>query len=80
MQLSAEPRPIIFVSIKEEIDPEHEILVPTNVFYPFASSTTVARVPLRIVPAYTLSAQPTQVVEVLNSKHKPFDILLRVHS
>ena len=80
MQLSAEPRPIIFVSIKEEIDPQHEILVPTNVFYPFASSTTVARVPLRIVPAYTLSVQPTQVVEVLNSKHKPFDILLRVHS
>ena len=80
MQLSAEPRPIIFVWIKEEIDPEHEILVPTNVFYPFASSTTVARVPLRIVPAYTLSVQPTQVVEVLNSKHKPFDILLRVHS
>jgi LmbE family N-acetylglucosaminyl deacetylase len=80
MQLSAEPRPIIFVSIKEEIDPEHEILVPTSVFYQFASSTTVARVPLRIVPAYTLSVQPTQAVEVLNSKHKPFDILLRVHS
>ena len=59
-QLSAETRPIIFVSIKEQIDAEHEILVPTNVFYPFASSTTVARVPLRIVPAYTLSVQPTQ--------------------
>jgi hypothetical protein len=79
-QLSAETRPIIFVSIKEQIDAEHEILVPTNVFYPFASSTTVARVPLRVVPAYTLSVQPTQAVEVLNSKHKPFDILLRVHS
>jgi LmbE family N-acetylglucosaminyl deacetylase len=80
MQLSAEARPIIFVSIKEQIDAEHEILVPTNVFYPYASSTTVARVPLRIVPAYTLSVQPTQAIEVLNSKHKPFDILLRVHS
>ena len=80
MQLSAETRPIIFVSIKEQIDAEREILVPTSVFYPFASSTTVARVPLRIVPAYTLSVQPTQAVEVLNSKHKPFDILLRVHS
>ena len=79
-QLSAETRPIIFVSIKEQIDAEHEILVPTNVFYPFASSTTVARVPLRIVPAYTLSVQPTQAVEVLNSQRKPFDILLRVHS
>src|SRR5215471_13861859 len=80
MQLSAEPRPIIFVWIKEEIDAQHEILVPTNVFYLFASSTTVARVPLRVVPAYTLSVQPTQVVEVLNSKYKPFDVLLRVHS
>jgi len=80
VQLSAEPRPVIFVSLKEQIDADHEFFVPTNVFYSFASSTTVARVPLRIVPAYTLAVQPTQSIEVLNAVHKPFDILLRVHS
>jgi LmbE family N-acetylglucosaminyl deacetylase len=45
-----------------------------------ASSTRVDRVPLRMVPAYTLTVQPEQAVAVLAKKHAPFDILLRVHS
>jgi LmbE family N-acetylglucosaminyl deacetylase len=45
-----------------------------------SSSTSVSRVAVRLVPAYTLSVQPTQSIEVLNAEHKPFDILLRVHS
>jgi LmbE family N-acetylglucosaminyl deacetylase len=45
-----------------------------------ATSTSVVRVPLRLVPAYTLSVDPQQTVEVLNAAHKPFDVLLRVHS
>ncbi len=45
-----------------------------------ASSTRVDRVPLRMVPAYTLMVQPEQAVAVLAKKHAPFDILLRVHS
>ena len=45
-----------------------------------ATSTSVVRVPLRLVPAYTISVDPQQSVEVLNSPHKPFDVLLRVHS
>jgi LmbE family N-acetylglucosaminyl deacetylase len=44
------------------------------------SSTAVARVPLRIVPAYTVTVEPSQTVEVLNAAHKPFDVFLRVHS
>jgi LmbE family N-acetylglucosaminyl deacetylase len=79
-QLSAEPRPVIFVSLKEQIDPEHSIYVPSSVFYTFASSTTVARVPIRVVPAYTLAVDPIQTVEVLSKQHKPFDVFLRVHS
>jgi len=45
-----------------------------------ASSTRVDRVPLRMVPAYTLMVQPEQAVAVLAKRHAPFDILLRVHS
>jgi LmbE family N-acetylglucosaminyl deacetylase len=45
-----------------------------------ATSSHVDRLPLRIVPAYTLAVDPKQAVEVLASSKKPFDILLRVHS
>lgn len=45
-----------------------------------ASSTRVDRVPLRMVPAYTLMVEPKQAVEVLAKKRGPFDVLLRVHS
>jgi LmbE family N-acetylglucosaminyl deacetylase len=45
-----------------------------------ATSTHLVRVPLRIVPAYTLSVEPDQAIEVLAAQHKPFDIFLRVHS
>ena len=45
-----------------------------------ATSTSVVKVPLRIVPAYTLSVEPSQTIEVLSRDHKPFDIFLRVHS
>jgi LmbE family N-acetylglucosaminyl deacetylase len=45
-----------------------------------ASSTRVDRVPLRMVPAYTLMVQPEQAVAVLAKKREPVEILLRVHS
>jgi LmbE family N-acetylglucosaminyl deacetylase len=45
-----------------------------------ATSTRVDRVPLKIVPSYTLSVQPRQAMEVLSKKRKPFDVLLKVHS
>ncbi len=48
--------------------------------YTQATSTSVERVPIRLVPAYTLAVEPEQTVEVLNAPHKPFDVLLRVHS
>jgi LmbE family N-acetylglucosaminyl deacetylase len=44
------------------------------------SSTALARVPLRIVPAYSIAVEPSQTVKVLNSAHKSFDVFLRVHS
>ena len=45
-----------------------------------ATSTRVDRVPLRMVPAYTLMVEPKQTIEVLGTSAKPFDVLLRVHS
>ena len=45
-----------------------------------ATSTHVERVPIRLVPAYTLAVEPTQAIEVLSAQHKPFDVFLRVHS
>ncbi|MGB7845412.1 MAG: PIG-L family deacetylase [Candidatus Acidiferrum sp.] len=44
------------------------------------TSTSVSRVPVRIVPAYTLAVEPKQAIEVLAAEHKPFDVFLRVHS
>jgi len=45
-----------------------------------ASSTSVNKVPVRIVPAYTLAVEPKQEIEELAAKHAPFDVFLRVHS
>jgi LmbE family N-acetylglucosaminyl deacetylase len=45
-----------------------------------ATTTHAERVPLRIVPAYTLAVEPKQAIEVLPKEQKPFDVLLRVHS
>jgi LmbE family N-acetylglucosaminyl deacetylase len=45
-----------------------------------ATSTRVDRVPLRIVPAYTLAVEPKQAIEILAKQQKVFDVLLKVHS
>jgi LmbE family N-acetylglucosaminyl deacetylase len=78
-QLQAEPQPALSVSQRIGIGGySYSRIVPvTNTA---ATSTSVSRIPVRVVPAYTLSVQPTQSIEVLNAEHKPFDILLRVHS
>ena len=45
-----------------------------------ATSTRVDRVPLRIVPAYTLAVEPRDEIQVLTKRREPIDIFLRVHS
>ncbi len=52
----------------------------TRIFSIESSSVSANRVPLRVVPAYTLSVEPKQAVETLPNQHKPFDVFLRVHS
>ena len=45
-----------------------------------ATSTHVERVPVRVVPAYTVAVEPKQEIEKLAAKHEPFNVFLRVHS
>ena len=78
-QLSPESAPVLRVAQKIQIDgftfsPAKPVMCTT------ATSTSVSRVPLRVVPAYTLAVEPGQVVAVLGQARNPVDVLLRVHS
>jgi LmbE family N-acetylglucosaminyl deacetylase len=77
--LLPEPRALVSVDQQISIDgyPLHYNQPATHIE---ASSTRVDQVPLRLVPAYTLTVEPKQVIEPLATAPKPFDILLRVHS
>ncbi len=69
------------VTVKQEVTIggyKFSVTVPVTHIAP--SSTRVDRVPLRIVPAYTLKVEPKQALEVLGKPGKAFDVLLRVHS
>ncbi len=79
-QLNPEPRSVANALLKDSIDPVRSHPVVAPVTHVEATSTSVVEVPLRIVPAYTLAVEPQQTVEVLNAPHKPFDVLLRIHS
>jgi LmbE family N-acetylglucosaminyl deacetylase len=74
-----EPSPLVEASQVLTIDGyQFDALQPVT--HIEATSTRVDRVPLRMVPAYTLMVEPNQTVEVLGKNAKPFDVLLRVHS
>jgi len=79
-QLRPNPKAAGFVSLKfADNGVCHQFqLVP--IVRTEATSTHVERVPLQVVPAYTLAVEPTQLVEVLTQPKKPFDVYLRVHS
>ena len=77
--LLPEPPPLVTAS-QEITIAGHKMTFEQPVTYIESTSTSVVRVPLRIVPPYTIAVDPKQVVEVLNAKHDPFDVFLRVHS
>ena len=79
-QLDSETRSVATIRLNDASDPLRAYPVVLPITHVEATSTSVVRVPLRIVPAYTLSVQPEQTVEVLGAPRKPFDVLLRVHS
>jgi LmbE family N-acetylglucosaminyl deacetylase len=77
--LLAEPPPL--VSAAQELTiAGHSMTREQQVTYIETTSTSVVRVPLRIVPAYTVAVEPKQLVEVLRARHQPFNVFLRVHS
>jgi hypothetical protein len=79
LPLLPEPPPLITAQ-QEVTVAGYQMKVQEPVTHVEATSTSVVRVPLRIVPAYTVSVEPKQAIEVLSAQHKPFDNFLRVHS
>ena len=78
-RLRPEPPPPVIAQQQVTVDGyKFQFTVPVT--HVQSTSTRVDRVPLRLVPAYTLAVEPKQVVEVLPKPAKPFDVLLRVHS
>jgi LmbE family N-acetylglucosaminyl deacetylase len=78
--LRADPPAILVASLTQHIDPQHSQPLTTPVVHTYASSTSVSRVPVRLAPAYTLSVDPQQSVEILKESRKSFDVFVRVHS
>ncbi len=78
-KLLPEPPPLIFAEQEVTIgDYKFKTEVPATHIQ--ADSTRLDRVPLRIVPAYTLAVDPKQAIAIHGKEAKPFDVLLRVHS
>jgi hypothetical protein len=74
-----EPPPLVTISQEAVID-GYSFTVTSPVMQLRATSTRADRIPLRIVPAYTLAVEPKQAIEITARQNKPFDVLLRVHS
>src|SRR5216684_4817493 len=74
-----EPPPLVTISQEAVID-GYSFTVTSPVMQLRATSTRADRMPLRIVPAYTLAVEPKQAIETTGKQSKPFDVLLRVHS
>ncbi len=75
------PQPPALVTISQEaVIDGYSFTVTSPVMQLRATSTRADRMPLRIVPAYTLAVEPKQAIEITARQSKPFDVLLRVHS
>ncbi|MGB8495519.1 MAG: PIG-L family deacetylase [Candidatus Acidiferrum sp.] len=79
-QLDPERPTVATAFLTDDIDPMRKHPITAPVIHTEATSTSAVRVPVHLVPAYTLAVQPAQSIEVLNAEHKPFDIFLRAHS
>jgi LmbE family N-acetylglucosaminyl deacetylase len=77
--LLPEPPPLVTASQEAVID-GYSFTVTSPAAQLRATSTRADRVPLRIVPAYTLAVEPRQAIEITTRQGKPFEVLLRVHS
>jgi LmbE family N-acetylglucosaminyl deacetylase len=78
-RLQPEPPPLI-VAEQTVAVAGYTFAVTTPVTHVEATSTHVQRVPVRLVPAYTLAVEPKQAIEVLAKPGRAFDVFLHVHS
>jgi len=78
-KLLPDPPPLIFAEQGVTIG-AYKFMVDVPVTHIEANSTRLDRVPLRVVPAYTLAVDPRQAIAIHGKQEKPFDVLLRVHS
>jgi LmbE family N-acetylglucosaminyl deacetylase len=78
-QQQPEPPPLIFARQRVTVD-GYAFNVDIPVTRISSNSTRINRVPLKIVPAYTISVEPNQKIETLATPQSPFEVLLRVHS
>jgi LmbE family N-acetylglucosaminyl deacetylase len=78
-QQQPEP-PALATAIQEVTVSGHKFAEQQPVTHIAATSTRIDRVPVRMVPAYTLALEPDQAIELLAKPKKPFDVLTRVHS
>ena len=75
------PEPIPLLQVMRDFEIDGSVLSEwTSVTHTTATSTSVTRVPIRLVPAYTLKIDPEQSVALQNLQDKPFEVYLRVHS
>jgi LmbE family N-acetylglucosaminyl deacetylase len=77
--LLPEPPPLITAS-EDAVLNGYAFTATSPVTSVHATSTRADRVPPRVVPAYSIAVEPRQIVDVLGSAQKSFDVLLRVHS
>jgi LmbE family N-acetylglucosaminyl deacetylase len=76
-----QPEPPPLAIAKQQLTvASYTIEVEEPVTHIAATSMRIDRVPVRMVPAYTLALEPDQAIELLAKPKKPFDVLLRVHS
>ncbi|MBS1841356.1 MAG: PIG-L family deacetylase [Acidobacteria bacterium] len=80
LNLQAEGAPDFSASLYVGTDPNRATIRRFPVVYTAAETTHVERVPVRIVPAYTLAVEPKQTLELVGGERKEFDVFLRIHS
>lgn len=78
-QLLPEPPPLATLEQKLTVA-GYSFAVREPVTHIEVNSTRVDRVPLRIVPAYTLTVEPRQAIEMTSQPAQSLNIFLRVHS
>jgi LmbE family N-acetylglucosaminyl deacetylase len=78
-QQVSEPTPLVSVALVAKIE-SYQFTSEVPVLHIEALSTRVDRIPLRLVPAYTLAAETRQVIRPIEDHGGSFEMLIRVHS